>query len=284
MIKRIAISLVCVVVVGVLIMIYLRTSVNYAAQVHTEVAQVAQELLLLEQTIETDTLSPGVATIARAKLITHLDVIENTVSLSHLSGESVRDIARLEAELEMLERLLEQHRSALQHMDEVTHREYQSDTILTATVDEVEHTIAMLQQHIRSQEEVVAGVVASKSLNLSFNQLQEIPRFVYLETDTQELILSHNRIRSPLSSDIGTLSQLVILNLSDNQLTEIPDALTDLTQLQVLDLSHNNISTLPPAIHNFSELKLLRLTGNPIQAAELETIKAQVSSTTVVVF
>ncbi|MEH1868222.1 MAG: leucine-rich repeat domain-containing protein, partial [Nostoc sp.] len=54
------------------------------------------------------------------------------------------------------------------------------------------------------------------------------------------------------------------LDLSDMELTEIPEAIASLTQLQELDLSHNQLTELPEAIASLTQLQQLDLTNNQL--------------------
>ncbi|MFO8018982.1 MAG: hypothetical protein R6U96_10125 [Promethearchaeia archaeon] len=63
---------------------------------------------------------------------------------------------------------------------------------------------------------------------------------------------------------IGRLRHLEVLKLEKNQLTEIPDALSQLSALTELSLTHNNISMLSESIGDLSSLKNLYLDNNRI--------------------
>jgi internalin A len=63
-------------------------------------------------------------------------------------------------------------------------------------------------------------------------------------------------------SAIGQLSQLQTLDLSRNQLTQIPDSIGQLSQLQTLDLGGNQLGQLPDSIRRIHSLRALYLHGN----------------------
>ncbi|MEH1813312.1 MAG: COR domain-containing protein [Nostoc sp.] len=65
---------------------------------------------------------------------------------------------------------------------------------------------------------------------------------------------------------IASLSQLQELNLSSNQLTELPEAIASLTQLQTLNLSRNQLTALPEAIASLTQLQTLNLSRNQLTA------------------
>ncbi|MGB6301470.1 MAG: COR domain-containing protein, partial [Rivularia sp. (in: cyanobacteria)] len=60
------------------------------------------------------------------------------------------------------------------------------------------------------------------------------------------------------------LTNLTQLDLSNNQISEIPEALAKLTNLTQLHLSYNKISEIPEALESLSKLKTLDLRGNPL--------------------
>ena len=54
------------------------------------------------------------------------------------------------------------------------------------------------------------------------------------------------------------------MNLSDNQLTQIPNEIHDFDQLQIIDFDFNKILTIQSGAFNFtSRLRFLYLNGNP---------------------
>ncbi|MEQ2187718.1 hypothetical protein GOODEAATRI_007430 [Goodea atripinnis] len=83
-------------------------------------------------------------------------------------------------------------------------------------------------------------------LDLSYNQLTEIPR---------ELENSKN---------------MLVLNLSHNGIDSIPNQLfINLTDLLYLDLSDNKLDSLPPQMRRLVHLQTLILNNNPLMHAQL---------------
>ena len=83
-----------------------------------------------------------------------------------------------------------------------------------------------------------------------------------------DLELSGNNLRGTLPADLGTLSNLITLDLSDNRLSgAIPD-LTALTRLTTLNLGDNQMSgTIPGDLGSLTGLKTLSLRGNGLTGA-----------------
>ena len=78
-------------------------------------------------------------------------------------------------------------------------------------------------------------------VDLVGNKLTGIPEFVYKSSSLLELKGSHNNIES-LSSDIGGLSQLKLIEMHTNCLREIPSELSQCTKLKFLLFDDNPIS------------------------------------------
>jgi len=60
------------------------------------------------------------------------------------------------------------------------------------------------------------------------------------------------------------LSQLEILDMSRNKLTEVPEEIERIKALRVLSLHHNYIEDLPNCIGHINTLRMLKLAGNPL--------------------
>lgn len=82
-------------------------------------------------------------------------------------------------------------------------------------------------------------------------------------TDTETLDLSGKGLKSSRLSDLGKLTELKNLDLSDNEIGSL-GFLEGLTQLKTLDLSNNKIKDIS-VLSSFSELRSLYLDGNKIE-------------------
>ncbi|CAG2118957.1 unnamed protein product, partial [Medioppia subpectinata] len=63
-----------------------------------------------------------------------------------------------------------------------------------------------------------------------------------------------------------SLTHLVVLDLSKNRLTELPQSFGDLNRLTRLDLYDNQLKTLPLSFAQLSRLKWLDLKSNPLES------------------
>ncbi|XP_034449276.1 protein flightless-1 homolog [Hippoglossus hippoglossus] len=91
-------------------------------------------------------------------------------------------------------------------------------------------------------------------LDLSFNQLTEIPR------------------------DLENSRNMLVLNLSHNGIDSIPNQLfINLTDLLYLDLSDNKLDSLPPQMRRLVHLQTLVLNNNPLMHAQLRQLPVMVA-------
>ena len=81
----------------------------------------------------------------------------------------------------------------------------------------------------------------------------------------QELILKRHRLTS-LPSNFSTVGQLsaslIVLDLSGNRFTSLPESVCDLVELKELHIGENQLSSLPHQIHQLTKLEFIHLQQN----------------------
>nr|CAH0109694.1 unnamed protein product [Daphnia galeata] len=105
-----------------------------------------------------------------------------------------------------------------------------------------------------------------RSLNLRYNCLRSssLPQDIFQVEELTTLDLSHNNLRQ-VPDGLERAKSLLVLNLSHNNIEAIPSQLfVQLTDLLFLDLSHNRLETLPPQTRRLVNLQTLILNGNPM--------------------
>ncbi|KAK0077772.1 hypothetical protein PV325_003478 [Microctonus aethiopoides] len=113
----------------------------------------------------------------------------------------------------------------------------------------------------------VKDKLEDNTLDLSFCDLQEVPiREITTIRKASSLDLSNNQLVS-IPNAIVTLTNIVKLDLSKNMLTEIPQNIGEMRQLRHLDLYSNQISRLPLSLGELKNLEWLDLKDNPLTAA-----------------
>ncbi|KAM4770884.1 leucine-rich repeat neuronal protein 4 [Rhinophrynus dorsalis] len=107
------------------------------------------------------------------------------------------------------------------------------------------------------------GLYTGKAVNLSLSNkgLQDFPPCLYRELEV--LDLSINNLTKITNQDVSELSELLILDLKQNQIGEIYWTSEVLPNLEVLDLSSNVLSVIPKCIQ-LKKLKWLSLAQNII--------------------
>jgi hypothetical protein len=101
-----------------------------------------------------------------------------------------------------------------------------------------------------------------KSVNLSKNALNSVPREIQYFCNTTHLNLSYNQLEE-LPEELGKLAALRVLRLQSNRLWRLPRALHRCAQLEILDVSNNALASLPANVAcNMAALKELYVQSN----------------------
>ncbi len=126
-----------------------------------------------------------------------------------------------------------------------------------------------------------ASVISSaKTADYSNKGLSDFPKEVLGKTDTTVLDLSGNSLTGALPSQIQDLTNLVELNVSNNNMTGIPAEIGKLTKLKVLNFANNQITGLPNELGNLKQLEVFDLRGNPnVSQQDLSGIRAKLTNT-----
>ncbi|CAH2988503.1 unnamed protein product [Chilo suppressalis] len=127
--------------------------------------------------------------------------------------------------------------------------------------------LLLSQNVIRSVPGTVGGLQSLTYLDLSSNQLAELPREV-CQMPLQVLLVQDNML-STLPKEIGKMTSLAELDASNNRLTQVPMTLGDCAGLRALDLSNNQLGLLPLQI-TYLRLEYLDVSCNCISSLPLE--------------
>ncbi|MBW4499087.1 MAG: leucine-rich repeat domain-containing protein [Scytonema hyalinum WJT4-NPBG1] len=101
------------------------------------------------------------------------------------------------------------------------------------------------------------------------SQLVSLPAEIGNLTNLTSLDLSNNQLTS-LPAEIGNLTNLTSLDLSNNQLTSLPVEIGNLTNLTSLSVSNNQLTSLPVEIGNLTNLTSLNLWRNQLTSLPAE--------------
>ncbi|XP_052747218.1 leucine-rich repeat and calponin homology domain-containing protein isoform X2 [Bicyclus anynana] len=127
--------------------------------------------------------------------------------------------------------------------------------------------LLLSQNIIRTVPDGVGGLQSLTYLDLSSNQLTELPREVCL-MPLQVLLVPDNVLTS-LPKEIGKMATLAELDASNNRLTQVPMTLGDCAGLRCLDLSNNQLGLLPLQV-TYLRLEHLDVSCNCISSLPLE--------------
>jgi len=101
-------------------------------------------------------------------------------------------------------------------------------------------------------------------LRVWLEQYGAIPQSVEKKEELTRLDLSKNNLKE-LPQELGILSNLVVLNLAHNQLEELPESFCNLTSLSNLDLRRNSFSIFPQALTSL-DLRSLNMSSNRLES------------------
>jgi Leucine-rich repeat (LRR) protein len=91
-------------------------------------------------------------------------------------------------------------------------------------------------------------------LDLSGQDLTEVPQAIYTFTNLNELSLSNNAL-VVFPKEILSLKNLQIIHADHNQFLVLPAAIGDLANLHTFSLNNNKLVSLPESFGNLTKLK-----------------------------
>ena len=100
-------------------------------------------------------------------------------------------------------------------------------------------------------------------LNLSHNNLTELPREIGLLILLRDLDVSNNRLQR-VDPSIAACIRLRRLSLSNNELAHVPSEVSSCAMLEEIDLTHNRLQEIPKSLATLPALSELRLDNNDL--------------------
>ena len=157
-----------------------------------------------------------------------------------------------------------------------------TSTQLRAIPDEIsglqklEHLTLKKNNVAAIEREQFKGLKCLRTLNLSRNALtaKNISSDTFDSEELNTLDLSHNEL-TEVPEGVGKARCLLVLNLSHNKLEAIPSQLLmNVTDLLTLDVSNNSLEALPPQLRRLTNLQTLVLSNNPLSHFQIRPLPA----------
>jgi Leucine-rich repeat (LRR) protein len=123
-----------------------------------------------------------------------------------------------------------------------------------------------------------------KVIDLSGKNLEKVSQDILDDSSVTTLDVSVNNLTGSLPGEIRKLTNLEILNVSNNKMTGIPAEIGQLSRLVTANFSFNNLSGLPNDVGNLKNLETLDLRGNPnISKNDIALIQKEIPNTKIIV-
>ena len=145
-----------------------------------------------------------------------------------------------------------------------------------SSLQKLEHLTLKKNNVMAIEREQLKGLKCLRTLNLSRNSLtaKNISSDTFDSEELNTLDLSHNEL-TEVPEGVGKARCLLVLNLSHNKLEAIPSQLLmNVTDLLNLDVSHNNLEALPPQLRRLTNLQTLVLSNNPLSHFQIRPLPA----------
>nr|XP_060642773.1 protein flightless-1 homolog [Anolis sagrei ordinatus] len=125
----------------------------------------------------------------------------------------------------------------------------------------------------------LSGLPCLRAIVARANSLKNsgVPDDIFQLDDLSVLDLSYNQL-TEVPRELENAKNMLVLNLKQNSIDSIPNQLfINLTDLLYLDLSDNKLESLPPQMRRLVHLQTLILNNNPLLHAQLRQLPAMVA-------
>ncbi|MEK7183971.1 MAG: leucine-rich repeat domain-containing protein [Patescibacteria group bacterium] len=120
-------------------------------------------------------------------------------------------------------------------------------------------------------------------LILSGNNIKTLPSEMGRMTNLVTLKIDHNLLDGNLIGEVRLMSKLKILDVSSNNMTGIPAEIGQLNKLEILNYSDNKITNLPDELSKLRyNLKEFDLSGNPLSQEQISKLKILLPDTKII--
>jgi len=140
-------------------------------------------------------------------------------------------------------------------------------------------SLSLVRNNLRDIHPDVCQLSNLRFFSCRDNKLKNagVPQELFNLDDLSVVDLSHNQLRE-VPAGLEQAKNLLVLNLSHNMIETIPSQLfINLTDLMYVDVSNNQLDTLPPQIRRLTNLQTLMLNNNPLMHAQIRQLPALVA-------
>ncbi|KAK1932574.1 Leucine-rich repeat-containing protein 40 [Phytophthora citrophthora] len=113
-----------------------------------------------------------------------------------------------------------------------------------------------------------------KYIDLRQNKLEMFPRLPENNTCLDQLFLGFNLLRDIPVGVLSVKESLTVLDVRDNKLQRLSDRIPQLYRLKTLDVTNNDLHDLPPGFGYLKYLDHLLVEGNPLKSIRRSIISA----------
>lgn len=133
------------------------------------------------------------------------------------------------------------------------------------------------------QEAIESAQDAAGSISESGTVRIEIYDGRSFTPETTVVDFSNENLSGSLRAEIRKLSDLEVLDISNNNFTDLPAEVGQLYKLKVLNVSHNPLTGLPREIGQLQNLEVFDVSGVSYSPEDLAAITDQFASSTVII-
>lgn len=121
----------------------------------------------------------------------------------------------------------------------------------------------------------------SNEVSLPFqSETIEVYDGVRVSVNETELNLSGKGLTGSLKAEVRRVSNLEVLDISNNNFTGVPAEVGQLSKLRILNVSNNPVTGLPLEIGNLKNLEVLDLRGTNYAKQDVEQIRNTLPAST----
>ncbi|KAK7111739.1 protein flightless-1 homolog [Littorina saxatilis] len=134
--------------------------------------------------------------------------------------------------------------------------------------------LTLVRNQLQSLGNELANLPSLHMVNCRYNKLTDagVPKKLFGLQDLSIVDLSHNNLRE-VPPELENAKSVLVLNLSHNEIEMIPNQLfINLTEVVYVDFSNNNLEMLPPQMRRLTSLETLILDNNPLIHAQLRQL------------